>query len=81
MSDIEFSDDQRARLVAKVKTYFSEALDQDIGAFDAEFLIDFIAKEIGPSIYNRGLADAHQLFNEKSEELGYLIAELEKPEI
>ncbi len=80
MSEITLSDDQKARLVARVKTYFSDELDHEIGAFEAEFLIDFIAREVGPHIYNRGLADAHQLFLEKSEELGYLIQEMEQPE-
>ena len=38
-----------------------------------------MAKEIGPYFYNRGLSDAHTLFTEKSDELSYLIQELEEP--
>ena len=53
-------------------------MDQDIGAFEAEFLIEFIAKEIGPYFYNKGIADAHALFSEKADEIGYLVQELEK---
>jgi len=79
MTDITLSDEQKSRLVARLKTYFNDELDQDIGAFEAEFLIDFIAAEAGPAIYNQGLADAQQLFREKTEELGYQIHELEKP--
>lgn len=80
MNEIELNDHQKATLVAKIKDYFNEELDQDIGAFEAEFLIDFFAREVGPAFYNRGLADARQLFVEKSEELGYQIQELEMPE-
>jgi uncharacterized protein (DUF2164 family) len=54
-------------------------LSQDIGGFDAEFLIDFFAAEIGSYFYNRGLKDAQLLFTEKAEELGYLVQEMEKP--
>ncbi len=79
MSEIKFSKDETDRIVAKVKEYFNNELDQDIGGFEAEFLIDFFAKEIGPYFYNRGLTDAHTLYTEKSEELGYQIEELEKP--
>ena len=79
MSDIKFTKDERDRIVSKVKKYFSDELDQDIGGFEAEFLIDFFAKEIGPNFYNSGLRDAHVLFSEKAEELGYLVQELEKP--
>jgi uncharacterized protein (DUF2164 family) len=81
MSDIKFSQDEKDRLVSKIKTYFTDELDQDIGGFEAEFLIDFFAKEVGPYFYNRGLADAHQLFLEKVDELSYLVQELEKPTV
>lgn len=79
MADIKLSKDDTARIVAKIKDYFADELDQDIGGFEAEFLIDFFAKEIGPHFYNQGLADAQTLFNEKAEELTYQIQELEKP--
>lgn len=79
MSDIKFTKDETDRIVSKIKSYFSNELEQEIGGFEAEFLIDFFAKEIGPNFYNRGLSDAHLLLTEKSEELSYLIQELEKP--
>ena len=79
MDEIKFTSDETSRIVGKVKEYFSAELDQDIGAFEAEFLMDFFAKEIGPHFYNKGLSDAHSLFSEKAEELGYLVQELEKP--
>lgn len=79
MSEIKFSKDETDKIVSKVKHYFSDELDLDIGGFEAEFLIQFFAKEIGPYFYNRGLFDAHALFTEKSEEIGYLVQELEKP--
>jgi len=79
MSDIKLSKEELERVVSKVKDYFNDEFNQEVGSFEAEFLIDFFAKEIGPHFYNRGLADAHTLFSEKAEELGYLIQELEKP--
>jgi uncharacterized protein (DUF2164 family) len=79
MSDIKFSKVEKDQIVHKVKNYFNAELDQDIGSFDAEFLIDFFAGEIGAFFYNRGLQDAQLLFTEKTEEIGYLIQELEKP--
>ncbi|MGX5201203.1 DUF2164 domain-containing protein [Aliikangiella sp. IMCC44632] len=78
MSEIKFSRDETDRIVGKVKDFFNDELDQDIGNFEAEFLIDFFAKEIGPYFYNRGLSDAQVLFTEKSEEVVYLVQELEK---
>ncbi len=80
MSDITFTPDQKARMVSKIKVYFDEELQQDIGGFEAEFLIDFFAREIGPHFYNRGLFDAQQVLTEKMDEVGYVMQELEKPE-
>ncbi len=79
MDDVSLSEEQKSQLVAKVKAYMNDELGHDLGAFEAEFLIDLIAKALGPAIYNQGLADAQQLFREKTEEIGYLIDELEKP--
>ena len=79
MSEIKFSKEETDRIVSKIKTYFNDELDQDIGGFEAEFLMDFFAKEMGSYFYNQGLSDAHTLFLEKADEVGYLIQELEKP--
>ncbi|MDO6682099.1 MULTISPECIES: DUF2164 domain-containing protein [unclassified Oceanobacter] len=80
MNEIRFSTEQKSHMAAKVKKYFNDELQQDIGSFDAEFLIDFFAREIGPYYYNRGLQDSQQLLHEKMEEVGYLLQELEQPE-
>lgn len=78
MVEFELSKDATELLVSKIKRYFLDEFDYDIGGFEAEFLIEFFAREIGPHCYNSGLADAHTLFTDKSEELSYLIQELEK---
>ncbi|WP_406828768.1 DUF2164 domain-containing protein [Microbulbifer sp. ARAS458-1] len=80
VKEIEFTKDQKERMAAKIKSYFMDELQQDIGGFEAEFLIDFFAKELGPFFYNRGIYDAQQVFLEKAEEVGYVIQELEQPE-
>ena len=79
MKNIQFSKDESDRIVHKIKAYFNDELDQDIGSFEAEFLIDFFSKEIGAHFYNLGLSDAQTLFSEKAEELNYLVQELEQP--
>lgn len=78
MSEIKFSRAEKEEIVNKVKLYFREELDQDIGGFDAEFLIDFFAGEVGAYFYNRGLYDAQAVLAGKLEELGDSILELEK---
>ena len=79
MEKIEFSKDEKARMIQKVKIYFHEELNQEIGNFDAEFLIDFFAEEMGGFFYNRGLYDAEAMVAEKVSEISDLLLQLEKP--
>jgi uncharacterized protein (DUF2164 family) len=77
---VTFTPEQKAVLVEKIKTYFERELDQEIGAFDAEFLLDFFAAEMGNHFYNRGLYDGLETLQAKidllADDVGYT---LEKP--
>ncbi len=79
MAEISFSDDEKAVIARKIQMYFSEELDQDLGRFDAEFLLDFFAEEIGPFFYNRGVYDAQAVLESRFEELKDSLYEIEKP--
>ncbi len=79
MPDIQFSSDEKEVIVRRIKLYFAEELKQEIGRFDAEFLLDFFAGEIGGYFYNRGLYDAQAILSGKMDELGEAIYQLERP--
>ena len=79
MTAIKFNKDEKAALVQKLKLYFSEELDQQIGQFDAEFLIDFIGEEMGAYFYNKGVQDAQQALSRKIDEISDALYDLEKP--
>lgn len=79
MKELQLSAQQKQDMVARIKSYFEREMQSDIGGFEAEFLIDFFANELGGHFYNQGLFDAQQLLNEKLDELNYSLQELEKP--
>ena len=79
MNEIKFSREEKEEIIKRVKMYFHEELDQEIGSFDAEFLIDFFSIELGSYFYNRGVYDAQALLSERIEELSESIFDLEKP--
>ena len=79
MSKIEFSKEEKEIIVGKIKLYFSEELNQSIGSFDAEFLLDFFTEEVGPYFYNRGLYDARAVLEERLQNIDEAIYEIEKP--
>ena len=78
MSEIEFTNDEISILVKKIKRYFSDELDQEIAQFDAEFLLDFFSREVGPYFYNRGVYDAQALVESKIELITESFYEIEK---
>ena len=75
---IDFSNEEKEAIVAKLQRYFSDELDQEIGQFDAEFLLDFFAEEIGKLFYNRGLYDAQAILESRMDNIVEAISELEK---
>lgn len=79
MEAIKFSAEEKEQIVGKIQLYFREELNQKIGRFDAEFLLDFFSEEVGTYYYNRGLYDAQAILSSKLDEIGDAILELEKP--
>lgn len=78
-SPIEFSKEEKDQLIPKIKMYLKEELDQEIGNFDAEFLLDFFSEEVGAYFYNRGIRDALEMLDARVDELKESIYVLEKP--
>lgn len=79
MAEIKFSKEEQDILIQKLQSYFSRELRQDIGSFDAQFLLDFIGEEIGGYYYNLGLRDAQMLLAKKLDDISDSISLLEKP--
>lgn len=55
---IVLPDETRTELIAALKRYFADERDEEIGDLQASFLLDFVLKEVGPSIYNHAINDA-----------------------
>ncbi|MCA6062971.1 DUF2164 domain-containing protein [Thalassolituus marinus] len=79
MEGMTFSREEKERMVAKVQAYFEREMDQSLGGFEAEFLIDFFASEMGAFFYNRGLYDAEAAITAKLADISDQLLELERP--
>ncbi len=77
MKNIPFSPEQKQFLTDKLQQYFTDELHQDLGAFDAEFLLDFIGENIGVYFYNQGLKDAQAVLLGKLDDITEAIEEIE----
>ena len=79
MANIEFSPEQKLNFTQKLQNYFENELHVELEQFDAEFLLDFIANEMGAQFYNQGLYDAQAILASKLDDLNDAIFEIEKP--
>jgi uncharacterized protein (DUF2164 family) len=66
---IALTPDTRTRILASIKRYVAENLDQEIGDLQAGLLLDYVLKEIGPSVYNSAIHDAQRYFHERVSDL------------
>ncbi|MDG2175857.1 MAG: DUF2164 domain-containing protein [Gammaproteobacteria bacterium] len=74
----DFTREEKEAIVAKIQAWFEKELNQDIGQFDAEFLLDFFGEEVGKYFYNRGLNDAQAILEGRMDNITEAISELEK---
>lgn len=54
---IELSPETRKQALNSIERYFEQNMDEKIGNIAAGALLGFFLAEIGPSIYNKGVAD------------------------
>jgi uncharacterized protein (DUF2164 family) len=73
---IRLPKDVRKRIVDRLKEYFREERDEELGDLSAGLLLDFFLEQAGPAIYNQAIADAHAFLSERLEDL----FGLEKPQ-
>lgn len=71
-------EDKRA-IAEQLQAYLRTELQQQVGAFEAEFLLDFVAERIGAHYYNRGLDDARALLATQLDTLDDALYQLQQP--
>jgi uncharacterized protein (DUF2164 family) len=66
---IELGKEQRAQAVSSIERYFGENMEERVGNIQAAALLNFFIEEIGPSIYNKAIADAQDRLQLRISEL------------
>lgn len=66
---IELDKQARAEAIASIERWCREHLDEPIGNVTAGGLLGFLLEEIGPSIYNRAVADVQERLRIRIDEL------------
>ena len=58
-----------ARALASLRRYCADELDLELRELPAQLFLEFILKEIGPSIYNSALGDAQSFLRDRIADL------------
>jgi uncharacterized protein (DUF2164 family) len=74
----QFSAQQRGVLGQAIKGLMAERFELDMGAFEAEELLDFFIKTCGPLIYNQAVLDVQAVLKERFESIESDLWALEK---
>lgn len=69
MKLIELSKEVQQSQIKNIKDFFLNERDEEISDFQAETLLQFILREIGPGIYNQAIADAYALMSDRLEDI------------
>ncbi len=68
---IDLSKATQQDAIESLQKYFELNMDGKLGNIAATGLLEFIVEEIGPSIYNKGVADAQAKIQARLTELDY----------
>ena len=74
---MELSPDTRDALLASIKRFFAEELDEDIGDLKAARVLEFCVAEVGASVYNQAIADARTFLEDRVADLDGALYEAE----
>lgn len=74
---IELTPEARKQAIASLRRYFTEELDQDVGDLKAGLLLEFMLREIGPSIHNAAIERAQVYLRDRLVDLEAVAAEVE----
>ena len=66
---IELSKEARAEAIASIERYFAENMEERIGNIAAGALLGYFLEEVGPSIYNKAVADVQDKLQLRVSEL------------
>ncbi len=66
---LKLAEDTEKRLVASVRRFFEEELDEEIGDLKAARVLDFFVREMAPSVYNQAITDAQAYLTDRVADL------------
>jgi uncharacterized protein (DUF2164 family) len=76
---IRLEGDGRERVLRSLTRFFDSEIDVQLSGFQAERVLDFVVKELGPAVYNQAIGDARGFVQDKLADLDAEFFEPEEP--
>ncbi|CAB1242782.1 conserved hypothetical protein [Clostridiaceae bacterium BL-3] len=68
-SKIKLGKETKKDMVDKIKKYFLNAREEELGDLAAGLILEFVIEELAPEFYNQGIYDSYEYMNERVEDL------------
>lgn len=68
-SKIKLSKERREEMISKIKNYFLEEREEELGDLACGMILDFIIEELSSEFYNQGVYDSYKFMNDRIEDL------------
>ena len=69
MIRIKLSEDRKRTVLHSLIRFYQEDLDEELSEYQADRILEFLVKELGPPIYNQAIQDARSFVLSKMEDL------------
>lgn len=69
MEKFDISLEEEKKLKDKIKRFFKDKREEEIGDLASEIVLDFILEKMAPVFYNKGIEDARTFVNLKLEDI------------
>ncbi|MCI1945228.1 DUF2164 domain-containing protein [Clostridium luticellarii] len=66
---IKLSKETKKDMIDKIKNYFLNERDEELGDLAASLILEFIIEELAPEFYNQGVYDSYKYMDERIEDL------------
>lgn len=75
---VELTLEEKNEAIDRIRDFFLNERDEDLGLIAASIILDFILEEIAPKVYNKGLTDAKTWFSRKLEDIDFAYDDIYK---
>jgi len=66
---IELPKEKREEMILKIKNYFLNERDEELGDLASIMIFEFITDELAAEFYNQGVYDSYKYMNDRCEDL------------